>query len=72
MTREELLRTYLEDEVFEENGYLEKGEAENFEWSEGNNEPIIQVLKTIIKEEANGKGNRTITRLANKVLDNKL
>jgi hypothetical protein len=72
MTKEELLRTYLEDEVFTENKYIKKGEAPKFNWSDGKGEPIIEVLKTIIKEEAKGTGERTIIRLANKVLDNRL
>lgn len=72
MTKEQLLQTYLEDEVFTENDYLDEDEAGDFNWNDGKGEPIIEVLKTIIKEESNGKGEQTITRLANQVLNNRL
>lgn len=72
MTKEELLRIYLEDDVFTENGYLKAGKAEGFSWTDGRGEPIIEALKTIIKEDRNGKGERTIVRLANKILDSSL
>lgn len=72
MTKEELLQTYLKDPVFTENEYLEEGEAENFDWNDKRRFPIIELLKIFIKGHSDGKGERTIIRLANQYLDNKL
>lgn len=72
MTKEELLRTYLQDPVFTENDYLEEGEAKNFEWNDKRRILIVELLKGIIKQHSDGKGDRTIIRLANQLLDNRL
>lgn len=72
MTKEELLQTYLKDPVFTENDYLNEGEAENFDWNDKKRIPIVELLKIIIKGQSDGKGERTIIRLANQYLDNKL
>ena len=72
MTKEELLRTYLQDDIFIEKDYLDEGEAEKYEWTDGKGEPIVEVLKTIIKENRKNTGEQTIVRLANQVLDNQL
>ncbi|MEX2477186.1 MAG: hypothetical protein WD357_02040 [Gracilimonas sp.] len=72
MTREQLLRTYLEDDVFTEKGYLEESEAQEFEWADKRQILIIEVLKTIIKGELSGEGEQTTTRKANKLISGKL
>lgn len=72
MTKEELLQTYLKDPVFTENDYLNEGEAENFDWNDKRRIPIVELLKIVIKGQSDGKGERTIIRLANQFLDNKL
>jgi len=72
MTKEDLLQTYLKDPTFIEEGYLEEGEAENFSWNDKRRIPIVELLKIVIKGQSDGKGERTIIRLANQYLDNKL
>jgi len=72
MTKEELLQTYLKDPVFTEEGYLKEGEAENFDWNDKRRIPIVELLKNIIKNHSDGKGDRTIIRLGNQLLDNRL
>lgn len=72
MTREQILKTYLEDEVFTENGYLESGEFESFEWNDKRRRPIIEALKILIKGEIEGEGETTSVRKANQLLSNKL
>ena len=72
MTKEELLRTYLKDPTFQENEYLKEGEAENFDWNDNRRIPIVELLKIIIEGQHKGKGERTIIRLSNQFLDNKL
>ena len=72
MTKEELLQTYLKDPVFTENDYLDENEAEDFDWNDKRRIPIVELLKIVIKGQSDGKGERTIIRLANQFLDNKL
>lgn len=72
MNREQLLRTYLEDDVFTEKGYLEEGEAQEFDWTDKRQILIIEVLKTIIKGELSGEGEQTTTRKANKLISGRL
>lgn len=72
MTKEDILRTYLDNPLLVEQGYLEKGEAEKFSWNDKRRIPIVELLKIIIQEHSNGKGENTIKGLANRYLDNKL
>jgi hypothetical protein len=72
MTREQLLRIYLEDEIFIENDYLKPGEFNDFEWKDDQKIPIIDTLKILIKGAIEGEGENTTVRRANQFLDNKL
>ncbi|MEQ9307920.1 MAG: hypothetical protein RLN90_00590 [Balneolaceae bacterium] len=72
MTKEDLLRTYLEDPILVQEGYLEEGEAGDFSWNDKRGIPIVELLKIIIQEHSSGKGENTIKGLANRYLDNKL
>ncbi|MFY0697655.1 MAG: hypothetical protein JXR11_07375 [Balneola sp.] len=72
MTKEELLQTYLKDDIFTENDYLDEGESENFDWNDKRRIPIVELLKIVIKGQSDDKGERTVIRLANQFLDNKL
>jgi len=72
MTREQLLRTYLEDEIFTENGYLEPGEFDSFEWNDKRRILIIEVLKILIKGEIDKEGKATTVRKANQFISNQL
>ena len=72
MTKEQLLQTYLEDPIFTENDYIKEEEVKNFDWNDKRRIPIVELLKIVIKGQSDGKGERTIIRLANQFLDNKL
>lgn len=72
MTQEQILKTYLEDDVFTENGYLNPGEHEDYEWNDRRRKPIIESLKILIKGEIEGEGETTSVRKANKLLSNQL
>lgn len=72
MTREQLLRIYLEDEIFTENEYLKPGEFKDFEWKDDQKILIIDTLKVLIKGAIEGEGENTTVRRANQFLDNKL
>lgn len=72
MTREQILRTYLEDDIFMEEGYLKPGEHEDFEWNDRRRKPIVEALKYLIKGEIDGEGKATSVRKANQFLSNQL
>lgn len=49
--KEEMLRTYLADELFIEKGLLRAGEAEKYQWADRRVNPLIDVLKLAIEGE---------------------
>lgn len=58
MTKEDILRAFLEDELFVEKNYLKAGEATKFKWSQPNGSNLIEVIKIaidgeVIRESAN-------------------
>lgn len=72
MTREQLLKTYLEDQIFIDNDYLKPNEHNEIEWNNDRKEPIIEVLKILIKGTIESEGETTTVRKANQFLDNEL
>ena len=72
MTREQLLRIYLEDEIFNENEYLKPGEFKEFEWKDDQKIPIIDTLKVLIEGAIEREGENTTVKKANQFLDNRL
>jgi hypothetical protein len=58
MTKEDILRAFLEDELFVEKKYLKDGEVTKFKWSQSNGSSLIEVIKIaidgeLIRESAN-------------------
>lgn len=58
MTKEDILRSFLEDELFIEKKYLKDGEAKKFKWSQPNGSSLVEVIKIaidgeLIRESAN-------------------
>jgi hypothetical protein len=51
MTKEDILRAFLEDDLFIENKYLEEGEAQKYKWSTDTNSNLIRVIKIAIEGE---------------------
>jgi hypothetical protein len=70
MTKEDILKAYLEDDLFTEKGYLKKGEAQKYKWASHTENNLIQIIKTAIEGElSNESGNITekkINTLLNK------
>lgn len=54
MTKEEVLRSFLEDDLFIEKGYLKKDEIEEFKWSAHTDNKLIGVIKFAIDGEVAG------------------
>ncbi len=51
MTKEDILRAFLEDELFVEKKYLKEGEAKKFRWSQLHGSNLIEVIKLAIEGE---------------------
>ena len=70
MTKEDILRAYLEDDLFIEKHYLNKGEAQNFKWASDTNSNLIKVIKTAIEGEIMGESTNITERKINIFLNN--
>lgn len=60
MTKEDILKAYLEDDLFIEKGYLKEGEVQKYKWASHTENNLIQIIKTAIEGElSNESGNIT-------------
>ena len=70
MTKEEMLRSYLEDDLFIEKNYLKIGDAQKYKWSTPTEINLIQVIKTAIEggllNESSNVTERKINTFLNK------
>jgi len=69
MTREEILQSFLTDDLFVENGYLTAEEAARFKWATNSPNKLIDVLKTAIEGEINGESQAITERKINTFLN---
>ena len=67
--KEEMLRTYLADELFTEKGYLKQGEAETFKWTDKRSNKLIEVIKLAIDGDSNDESERISERRINQLLN---
>ena len=65
--KEEMLRSYLTDELFTEKDYLKPGEAEKYKWTDKRSNKLIDVLKLSIEGEASGESERVTERKINQL-----
>jgi len=69
MTREQILRLYLEDELLVQKGYLKEGEGVDAKWADHRNKKIVEVIKFAIEGVINGDSQTMMTRKINQFLD---
>lgn len=69
MTREQILRAYLEDDLLVEKEHLQKGEGEKAKWSDHQTVKIVDVVKFAIEGVINGDSQTLMTRKINQFLD---
>lgn len=69
MTKENILRAYLEDELFITNNYLKEGEAQTFKWTTYSESNLIQVIKMAIDGELANESQNVIERKINTFLN---
>jgi hypothetical protein len=60
MTKEEVLRSFLADSLFEEKGILNPDEANKIRWNDDKDNDLIKVIKIAIEGEVS-KESRTVT-----------
>lgn len=69
MTKEEILRTFLADEIFIEKKYLKEDQAENYKWATPNLNKLIEVLKIAIDDELSNESSNITEKKINKYLN---
>lgn len=69
MTKEDIMRAYLEDDLFVENGYLKDGEAESFKWASHTDSNLIQILKMAIEGDSMNESTNVTERKINALLN---
>lgn len=69
MTKEEILKSYLEDDLFVEKGYIKEGEVHNYKWSSFSENNLIQIIKMAIEGELSGESSNVTERKINALLN---
>jgi len=69
MTKEELLRTFLADDLLVERGHLKPDEGATIKWTDKRNSKLIEVLKMAVEGELSDDGPRITERKINQLLN---
>lgn len=69
MTKEELLREFLSDDIVEQKGYMTKDEAEKLKFIDHSDSKLVNTLKTVIIGRSNGDSVDTMVRKLNQLLN---
>jgi len=72
MTKEELLKTYLQDDLFIENNYLREDEPQKYKWASIPENNLIQVIKTAIEGELINESNNITEKKINTILNKQI
>lgn len=70
MTKEEILKTFLEDDSLVLKGYMKEGEGQNSKWIDHNGNKMVEVIKSAIDGVMKGDSQTVMTRNINKYLEN--
>ncbi|MCB9082110.1 MAG: hypothetical protein H6555_10405 [Lewinellaceae bacterium] len=69
MTKEELLKEFLMDDIVEEKGYITKEEVDSLKFSDPTDSKLITVLKTAISGKNEGNSVNIMVSKINQVLN---
>ena len=69
MTKEDILKAYLEDDLFIEKDYLKEGEAQKYKWASHTENNLIQIIKTAIEGELSNESTNITERKINTFLN---
>lgn len=68
MTKENILRAYLEDDLFIKEKYLKEGDAQKIKWASTENN-LIEIIKIAIEGEQNKESSNLTERKINTLLN---
>jgi len=69
MTKEDILRAYLEDDLFVCKNYLKKGEAHVYKWAAITGNSLIQIIKIAIEGDLISESPNITERKINTLLN---
>lgn len=69
MSKEDLLKEFLMDDIVEAKGYMTKEQVANLKFIDHSESKLINVLKTAILGKNNGDSVETMVRKLNQVLN---
>lgn len=69
MTKEEILKSFLSDNLFIDKGLLKPGESEKIKWSDRDASRLVTVIKLAIEGESSNEGNGITARKINQLLN---
>lgn len=69
MTKEQILRSFLEDELFIEKGYLKPDEAKDYKWADPRRNGLIEVLRISIDGVMGGESENVTVKKVNQLLN---
>lgn len=69
MTREEILKAFLTDNLFIEKGYLKEEEVEEIKWIDKTNSKLIEVIKLAIDGEISTESPAITEKKINQLLN---
>jgi hypothetical protein len=72
MNKEDILKAYLEDPYFVENGVLKEGESDKVRWIDHQGNKLIGVIKQAIEGITKGDGENVVYRKINQTLEREL
>lgn len=69
MTKEEILKSFLSDDLIVEKKHLKKGDSDNVKWSDKDSSKLVTVIKLAIEGETSKEGNSVTIRKINQLLN---
>lgn len=69
MTKEEILKSFLSDDLMVEKKHLKKGETENIKWSDKDKSKLVTVIKLVIEGVTSKESNSITIRKINQLLN---
>lgn len=69
MTKVELLKTYLADDLFNDKDYLKNVDVDKINWRDLDNSKLVSVIKLAIEGEDSREGDGITTRKINQLLN---
>lgn len=69
MTKEDLLKIYMSDDLVKEKDYLKNIDIDKLKWNDGNNSKLISVIKLAIEGEVSRESSGVTIRKINQLLN---